>query len=1126
MAAKLVCPECRAALRVRGTVPKTVKCPKCGETFRPEVVDEPAAKRKRVDEPADDEFEFKEEERPTKATRRERDDDDDDRPRRKKKKAAAAKKAFPLWLPIAVGVAAVATLVVILVANSGKKGASKPDDDEDKNTTVVNGGPTAPMPKVGFPGAGKQDVFPPRKDRPNAPGDLVAVRGPDPKIEIPPLPPADKRPVLVLDPGGHAAAVRQVLFTKDGAQLITVASDKTIRVWDVGTGETVKTIHMPNGPGDEGALAAAALAPDGKAIAVAGIPFGRGSHGILVYFVSLETGRVEKTFTGHQKTVASLAFSPDGRWLASSSYDGTAILTKVEDGSIGGHLKGHKGLVRQIAFHPGNGRVATISSDKTARIWSFNGGQWQSKVLAGHTAPGLSVAWSPDGTILATGSVDGTIRLWSDEGQPLQTIAEEQLGERQGEKIERTQITSLAFSKDGEDLLYTGIALRGHAGLFNLKSGKKRVEFPSHNNSVLHGAFSPDGTLSASTGGDDHETYIWKTSDGSVVQRIVGGGKGVWSVAWGEDGKTILRGTINRGSGIPPTRPLEGAFRLDALDHGRAPPRQLLAQMNLDGYALEQPDFFRLTVKRGGQEYFTFSTAETHDRIYSATLAGDDQLVVGGSYRLYLIDLKQKKLVRTFTGHAGIILSVAPSPDGKLFMTGSSDQTIRVWRFDREEPVLSLFFAGREWIAWTPEGYYAASANGERLMGWQVNNGFDKVGTFYPAAQFRASLFQPDVIKNLFRTGGELRDALALTVREGRRPIGAVNLTQVLPPAVEIVSPTAVAARAPLKEEQVEVRAAARSSGEHPVRALRLLVDGRPFGAPKLIADPKPGEVKADWKVALPPGKHTLHVLAASAVSQGLSAPVEITQQAGEKRPPNLFVLAVGVNDYPGRLKLNYAATDAQAISKVLREKTKDVFGKVEVKMLLNKEATKVNVLQGLNWLEANMTARDIGIFFFSGHGGKDEDDNFYLVPVDVGRDLAATGVPGEIVKKKLSEMPGRLVAVLDACHSGSAAESLQVARADNLVRDLQTDDCGVVVLCSSLGEECSLESTQTKAGFFTLGLVEGLTGKADFNKDGYVFIHEASMYAALRVKQLSGGEQNPTLGRSPNVKPFALTRP
>jgi hypothetical protein len=453
---------------------------------------------------------------------------------------------------------------------------------------------------------------------------------------------------------------------------------------------------------------------------------------------------------------------------------------------------------------------------------------------------------------------------------------------------------------------------------------------------------------------------------------------------------------------------------------------------------------------------------------------------------------------------------------------------MRVWRVDKEDPVLSLFFADREWIAWTPEGYYAASANGERLMGWQLNNGFDKVGTYYPAVQFRQSLFQPDVIKNLFRVNGDLRDALALTIREKKRPIGVVNLTQVIPPIVRITTPQQQRADAQIKEESFQVTAAAQSSGNYPVRALRLLVDGRPYDGQrgiKVIPEPKLGEVSAEWKVSLPPGKHVLHVQAESAVSRGLSPPVELEQIAGEQKLPNLFVLAIGVNEYPGRMKLHYASTDAQSIAKVLREKTKGVFGTVEIKLILDKEATREHIMQGLDWLGAKMTARDVGIFFFSGHGGKDDDDNFHLVPVDVGRNLAKTGVPGDVVKQKLADMPGRMVAILDACHSGAAAESFQRAGADNLVRELLTDDCGVVVICSSLGDESSLESSETKAGFFTLGFIEGLRGSADYNRDGFVFIHEASAYAVLRVRQLSGGDQNPTLGRSPRLRPFALTK-
>jgi WD40 repeat protein len=85
--------------------------------------------------------------------------------------------------------------------------------------------------------------------------------------------------------------------------------------------------------------------------------------------------------------------------------------------------------------------------------------------------------------------------------------------------------------------------------------------------------------------------------------------------------------------------------------------------------------------------------------------------VVGTAFGLYLVDLKANKILRTFVGHAGIVLAVAPAPDDRYFVTGSTDQTLRIWDPDQTEPELSVFAAGTEWIAWTPEGYYAASAD-------------------------------------------------------------------------------------------------------------------------------------------------------------------------------------------------------------------------------------------------------------------------------------------------------------------------------------------------------------------------------------------------------------------------------
>jgi hypothetical protein len=79
--------------------------------------------------------------------------------------------------------------------------------------------------------------------------------------------------------------------------------------------------------------------------------------------------------------------------------------------------------------------------------------------------------------------------------------------------------------------------------------------------------------------------------------------------------------------------------------------------------------------------------------------------------------------------------------------------------------------------------------------------------------------------------------------------------------------------------------------------------------------------------------------------------------------------------------------------------------------------------------------------------------------------------------------------------------------------------------MCSSQGREYSIESDETRGGFFTLGITEGLTGRADLNCDGIVYIHELDAYAAQRVRQLSGGKQHPVTGRPPTIRSFALAR-
>src|SRR5258708_39706687 len=113
-----------------------------------------------------------------------------------------------------------------------------------------------------------------------------------------------------------------------------------------------------------------------------------------------------------------------------------------------------------------------------------------------------------------------------------------------------------------------------------------------------------------------------------------------------------------------------------------------------------------------------------------------------------------------------------------------------VWKLDSGELLVALFVAGEEWIAWTPQGYYAASPAGESLMGWHLNRAPEKLADFYPASQFHKSLYRPDVIRRLLQTG-ELEKSIELADRERNEKSQVIRVVDVLPAEVRITQPTA-----------------------------------------------------------------------------------------------------------------------------------------------------------------------------------------------------------------------------------------------------------------------------------------------------------------------------------------------
>src|SRR5262249_15618992 len=158
---------------------------------------------------------------------------------------------------------------------------------------------------------------------------------------------------------------------------------------------------------------------------------------------------------------------------------------------------------------------------------------------------------------------------------------------------------------------------------------------------------------------------------------------------------------------------------------------------------------------------------------------------------------------------------------GRYLLSASSDQTLRIWDVEKEEPLLSFFPAGDDWIAWTPEGYYACSPGGERLIGWHVDDGPERMANYYPAAALYKRSYRPDLIRGLLKAGSVER-ALEITGEAAAKPVA-----ESLPPVVLITAPNR--GKVTVDRPEIEVEAAARARSGQSVKSMRLLIDGRPF---------------------------------------------------------------------------------------------------------------------------------------------------------------------------------------------------------------------------------------------------------------------------------------------------------
>jgi len=228
---------------------------------------------------------------------------------------------------------------------------------------------------------------------------------------------------------GHADMVLSVGLSRNGQILASSSWDSTIKIWNLRTGELLHTLAQPSKE-----AWSVAISPDGQTLV--------SSNRNIINIWNLRTGQLLYTLAGHSDTVWAVAISPNGQTLASGSKDKTIKIWNLRTGQLLRTLIGHSDRVRSVAISPNSQTLASSSWDKTIKIWNLRTGELL-HTLIGHSGYVNSVAISPDGQILASGSDDHTIKLWNlRTGELLRTLIRHS-----------SNVNSVAFDTDGKILV-------------------------------------------------------------------------------------------------------------------------------------------------------------------------------------------------------------------------------------------------------------------------------------------------------------------------------------------------------------------------------------------------------------------------------------------------------------------------------------------------------------------------------------------------------------------------------------------------------------------------------------------------------------------------------------------------
>ncbi|HTK11584.1 MAG TPA: NB-ARC domain-containing protein [Ktedonobacteraceae bacterium] len=514
-------------------------------------------------------------------------------------------------------------------------------------------------------------------------------------------------------------SVLSVAFSPQQDYFATGTATGDIWIYEVQSGTPVFSCQ-----GHTDGVWSVAFSPDGSLLASSS-----DDQSIRLWDVSSRNGgHCLKTLQDKMDRVRALAFSPDGSLLASGSDDQLVRLWEVQTGLCRNILRGHSNRVWSVAFRPDGRMLASGSTDLTIRLWSLEEPQTPDsclKIFRGHDDWVRSVAFSPDGALLVSGSDDRTVRLWRVDGvddQERQATA--CLGTLQGHV---SPVWSVAFSPDGHAFASGSEDHTIRLWSIGEQNSAHCVRvLQDHTHGVRAVAFNRDGRLLAS-GGEDHVCRVWDASNGHCLKTLQGYTNRVRSLAFSPDSRVLASGNEDQMIHLWSVEGQNSGRDLKPLQD-RAHGVKVIA-FHPDGGMLAsggEDQTVRLWDTNSG---LCRTTLRAHTAwVQAVAFSPDGKTLASGAedQTICLWEVSSGTLRTTLAGHTSWVRSLAFHPGGQLLASCGDDQTIRLWQLSTGQcsKILHGHTGNVRFVTFSPDGQMLASGSEDQTVRlWDVNTG-------------------------------------------------------------------------------------------------------------------------------------------------------------------------------------------------------------------------------------------------------------------------------------------------------------------------------------------------------------------------------------------------------------------